>query len=412
MATLIARSIDGMTPFGFDGTNRNQILDDQFTGLTGWGGEDDHWSVVADADGDYIRTRSEVHKRNVLQFEDTFTNTQETYLAYQFRFEAGYDFGDSLGLRRVWETGIKMPGLANAPVGSNVNSQRSADGYTARLMVHGTRKNADANGAAGAAHEPRQGVTLSSYIYASEYQGVPESGSGRSFYFKQGDPFPTTNFHIGNGNTGTGQGCGHPDIWDLPDGEWVWVVVGVRCDGANGWFRCWTQEQGDSVLQERLEVTGIEYMQTSGQGTERLLFSTFHGGPDYNDSPPNSQYWHPDVESYINFRRFLVATTFAEMQTHIDSFSAPATAFEITSPADGATDVATPVTFTGTADNTDSPLLRVMNLTDSTVYDGASFVADADADQDWQPVSVSGGAWSYGPVSIANGKSCRAKLRK
>ena len=290
--------IDVSSTFDF-GQSRSlveQAISDQFGDLDYVGGTIEDVSIVDDPSGDYLLTRSGVGNDSRKQWNVLLPEAQESYLVYRFLLEPGFDAGDGDGSEGspAALTGVKLPGLMRGDPGDNTGGNHVAGGFSGRLMIRGTESS-------GSTSAPRDGLTLSAYIYGQEIDDQSISSAfGRDYFFLDG--FDSTPFR--GIEPGTFEGVGDPRIFDLEEGEWVTLVLGYRVDGDNGWFKAWAST-GEGPLTERLFVPNINW--TGGDGTagaDSILFQQFWGG--------SGSVWYPDEVSYTRFKDFAVFTNEAD----------------------------------------------------------------------------------------------------
>lgn len=300
--TLLNAPIDGMESLGFGSSQSTveAVLESQFPGLEEVSGS--NWedvAIVSDPSGDYLRTRSNVGDASRKQWTAPIPTSAESYLVYRFFLEPGFDAGDGNGSdgSPVWGTGVKMPGLLRGETAGNTGGNHSADGFSGRLMIRGTRKSD------GETSSSREGLSLTAYIYGQEIDGKNiGSGFGEDYYLLDGfDARPFEGL-----NAGKHEGVGDPRIWDLEVGRWVTVILGYNVDGDNGWFKAWTMTDGiDTAPVPRLHIPRVKWMdEGADQGADALLFQQFWGG--------SGSVWYPDSVSYMRFKDFAVYTNEAD----------------------------------------------------------------------------------------------------
>jgi len=390
MAIILDAPIEGMTKRALGSTwaTIQTTLQEQFAGpfYQSAGSNGDNYATIEDATGDYLRTRRETGGTSAQQWVTPTALNKEVYLQYDIMFEAGFDHGDGTGGRNPFNTTHKLPGMTgggSAGVGGNVGGSHDPEGFTGRIVTRATRKSD------GQASLDREGMALSAYIYGFEIDGNSiASGFGEDYYFL--DSHATTPFE--GITTGLVNGCGDPRIWDMPTGSWITVTVGYRVDGPTGWFKAWTLEQGvDTVHQERLHIPNVQWMNpanSADEGADGMMFHHFYGG--------SGAAWYADTESFIRMKNFKVSTTEIEV-------IGAAVDFAITSPADLATDVTTPVTPSGTAADDGS-----QGYETSAVVDGQSEV--------WNPATFTSGTETWvadSPATIPQGgETIRQRARR
>ncbi len=292
---LLDAPIVGLPETGFGQTEDDitAVLDVQFPGLRDYASNHEDLEIVTSDEPAYLRYRSDVGNNSRTQFQVPIEDQTESYLVYRFMLEPGFDAGDGDGSdgSPSWGTGVKLPGLMRGDAADNTGGNHTAGGFSGRLMIRGTRKSDGRSGL------PREGITLSSYIYAQSIDGLDvASGFGRDYYFLNGfsqQPFEGI-------RSGLSEGVGDERIWDLPVGKWITVVLGYRVDGENGWFKAWTAVDGvDRSPAERLFVPSIDWSGGT-DGADSLLFQVFWGG--------SGPVWYPDSLSYVRFKDFGVFT--------------------------------------------------------------------------------------------------------
>lgn len=299
-------------------------------------------SKVGTGPGSYFELRSSVDASGHVHWASTFTEVDTAFLrmAVMFRSDGtsalaadnGYDFGSSQGTRNTNTTGGKMPGLTWGEPGWNTGGTLTNNAWSGRQMWRGLNT-------AGSGGSDRTHVAPEFYYYGQDL------GVQRRYPYR-GSHTPADAVQFTSDGTGPGT-YGDPAIGPKLNENidtWVHFLIEYHVpDSTAGYMKCWTLIEGtDTTWQPQLNLTGTRPRPAGFSGVNNLLFQQFFGGQGSD--------WHPDFVGYTRWKDVGVYTTESEAMDAFGTAGDP-TAFAITTPANLATDVATPIVPAGTAPN-------------------------------------------------------------